>query len=46
MRHVYLTKEAIEEAYREGGITREEVEELLLKLALCDILAASKAGAN
>jgi len=39
MRHVYLTKSAIDKAYREGGITKEEVQELLLKLELCDALA-------
>ena len=42
MRHVYLTKVAIDKAYREGGITKGEVHELLLKLELCDVLAQAK----
>lgn len=35
MRHAYLTKEEIDEAYRSGGITIQEVSELLNKLEKC-----------
>ncbi len=35
MRHVYLTKEEIDTAYRLGGITVQEAQELLHQLERC-----------
>jgi len=35
MRHVYLTKEEIDAAYRLGGITLQEVHELLRQIEKC-----------
>ena len=35
MRHVYLTKEEIDAAYRLGGITLQEVKELLHQIERC-----------
>jgi len=35
MRHVYLTKREIDAAYRAGGITIQEVRELLRAVVWC-----------
>ena len=35
MRHAYLTKEDIDVAYRLGGITVQEANELLKQLEVC-----------
>ena len=43
MRHTYLTKEEIDTAYRLGGITLQEVNELLSKLERCAAFYAQKA---
>ena len=42
MRHAYLTKEEIDSAYRLGGITLQEVNELLNKLEKCAKFYAQK----
>lgn len=46
MRHAYLTKEEIDRAYRLGGITRSEVNELLHTLEKCAAIAAMKASVH
>ena len=43
MRHAYLTKEEIDAAYRLGGITLQEVNELLNKLEKCTSICDKKA---
>jgi hypothetical protein len=46
MRHVYLTKEEIDAAYRLGGITLQEVNELLHQVERCRQFYAHKPKAH
>ena len=39
MKHAYLTKEEIDSSYRHGGITVQEVQELLEDLGRCALRA-------
>ena len=46
MKHAYLTKEEIDSSYRHGGITVQEVHELLEDLDRCALRAKQIALTN
>ncbi len=46
MKHAYLTKEEIDTSYRHGGITVQEVHELLADLDRCALRAQALVNAT